>query len=142
MIRRRWTHVVSVGVLLAAAFSAVPVYAFGYWNVPSNFCQCAGYGLGAGYHACYVLGPSTLHDCFAHGEVRVPCAPQPAYSCGDCGYNFDFRRGAHFAPIQYHPAVEVAAPAAEQTPSLAPEHLPLPEGTAPVRPVFDPPVEP
>jgi hypothetical protein len=54
--------------------------AAGYYNLPGSFCQCFGYGNGAGYHSCLVLGPSTWNGFCAPHEVRLPYAPQPPYA--------------------------------------------------------------
>ena len=69
-------HLIAAGSVLASASAAS---AIGYYNLPGSFCQCFGYGNGAGYHSCLVLGPSTCEGfCDTH-EVRLPCPPQPPY---------------------------------------------------------------
>jgi hypothetical protein len=163
-----------VAAAFATAFAMVTApmaaHAVGYWNVPGNVCQCWGYGWGAGHHACLTLGPITNEGCFAHNEVRLPCAPQPPYACySDPGYNFDFRQRAHAvtyeqstAPVEYEPnqpqlqQLPQAQPLPQQhqgespplgVPELAPDSLPMPDETLPDMPepkraLFDPPVEP
>ena len=89
MLRRRrrlCAALCFVGVLFAV--DVAPVSAVGYYNLPGSFCQCFGYGNGAGHHACLVLGPSTPWGCCAPNEVRLPCPPRPSYDgygCGNCG---------------------------------------------------------
>lgn len=160
MVRR-----LSLGLaaLMVALTAHSPAHAIGYWNIPGNFCQCAGYGWGAGYHACYVLGPPTCRGCCAHHEVRLPCAPQPPYASYGCGQvNYDFRRPADVASPTYGTGVEPYTPAiqgelpedeptlrevpADQLPSPGPESLQLPENAPTLvptssRPLFGAPVE-
>lgn len=98
------------------ALTASPVAAVGYYNLPGNFCQCFGYGNGAGYHSCLVLGPSTCWGCCAPNEVRLDCPPRPSgYGCG-CGYGYG---GNDFAPVHYSPAPEPAASPTEYRPEPA-----------------------
>jgi hypothetical protein len=78
--------VVCVAALAVVGISVPSVSAAGYWNVPSSFCQCIGYGYGAGYHAPLVLGPITCHGYVNYNEVRLPCPPRPQY-CG-CGFEY------------------------------------------------------
>jgi hypothetical protein len=62
--------------------------AVGYWNMPGNFCQCWGYGWGAGYHSCLVLGPPSCDGILNPHEVRLMCAPGPPSYCDhatNCG---------------------------------------------------------
>ncbi len=66
-----------VGICSATIPSAL---AIGYYNLPGSFCQCLGYGNGAGYHSCLVLGPSTWAGFCAPNEVRLPCPPRPPYA--------------------------------------------------------------
>ena len=120
-----------------------PAQAIGYWNVPGNFCQCFGYGWGAGHHACFVLGPPNCDGFLAHGEVRLPHAPQPASACHYYGASaYDFRRPAEFAPNTYEPTLE-AQPASLSESNLepTPDPLTMPEERVPARPIFDAPVE-
>lgn len=73
--------------LIAALFASPSAFATGYWNLPSNFCQCAGYGCGAGYHAPLVLGPISCRGWFATNEIRLPVPPRPpyiGYQCPHC----------------------------------------------------------
>ena len=87
MLRRR---LIQFGAALCAAAgmlatSVEPATAIGYYNLPGSFCQCFGYGKGAGYHSCLVLGPSTCSGCCATNEVRLQYPPQPPYACyGNC----------------------------------------------------------
>jgi hypothetical protein len=158
MVRRLLACVAPFAALVAVLSTAGTARAIGYWNVPGTFCQCAGYGWGAGHHACYVLGPINCRDCFDHGEVRLPYAPQPPYACyGGGTYNYDFRQPGQYAPVEYQtmpqdvvPTTDVSTPEAtlpEPAPqSLTPDPLPMPERSipepsAPSRPLFDSPVE-
>jgi hypothetical protein len=70
-----------------AGFATSRADAVGYWNVPGNFCQCWGYGWGAGYHAPLVLGPPTYAGWLNPHEVRLACPPGPpcGYSCESAG---------------------------------------------------------
>jgi hypothetical protein len=115
MVRRHF-HLLSavvcvvVGLLMA---TNQPANAIGYYNVPGSFCQCFGYGNGAGHHACLVLGPSTCAGFCATHEVRVECPPQPPYSdynYGQCkqGYSGEASQGSWIpepAPMQVAPQV-------------------------------------
>jgi hypothetical protein len=104
--------------LCAAAFLGLSVatlapsaaQAIGYYNVPGNCCQCWGYGCGAGYHACLLLGPVSYHDCCNHGVERLPYAP-----CLRCGY----------AGCGYGCGCNVGEPSLLE-PSVAPAQLPAP----------------
>jgi hypothetical protein len=78
--------------ILAVALVPASAGAIGYYNLPGNFCQCFGYGVGAGYHAPLVLGPISNHGCFADNLRRLPYAPAPycdwsarGYDGGECG---------------------------------------------------------
>jgi hypothetical protein len=89
MLRRRFTTLcaaicAAVGLM---AIAAAPVWAIGYYNLPGSFCQCFGYGNGAGHHACLVLGPSTCSGLCTTNEVRLEYPPRPPYGCygGGCG---------------------------------------------------------
>ncbi len=157
-------RVISLVAVFAVALAMAPTaWAIGYWNIPGNFCQCAGYGWGAGHHACYVMGPINCKGFCTHHEVRLPCAPQPPYaSYADGGYSYDFRGAAPYAPASYvpgsvsnTPAIEGILPEDEPTlreapvgpmPELMPDTLPLPAESAPsaptsFRPLFGAPVE-
>lgn len=73
--------IVAMLAALAIAGAVVPsASAAGYWNLPSTFCQCFGYGYGAGHHAPFVLGPIQCGGYCNHKEVRLPCPPRPPYS--------------------------------------------------------------
>jgi hypothetical protein len=81
---------ISTIVLLGTMAAATSVRATGYWNVPSNFCQCMNVGWGAGYHAPLVLGPIRCDGWLRHSEVRVSYPPSAGCSCyanGHCGCN-------------------------------------------------------
>jgi hypothetical protein len=96
------------GILLTAA----PAAAIGYYNLPGNFCQWCGYGNGAGYHSCLVLGPSTCQGACSPNEVRLACPPQPP--CYGCGYY----GSGYYAPPQYDgPAPRPAAAQYAPTPA-------------------------
>jgi hypothetical protein len=99
-----YRQLLSVSIVAAAliATSATTVHATGYWNLPSNFCQCIGCGFGAGHHAPLVLGPANWDGICAHNEVRLPYAPSAPY--GGCGHHFA-------APTLMEPAPEPVAPA-------------------------------
>jgi hypothetical protein len=73
-----------LAAVLLTFMTAGPAAAIGYWNLPGNFCQWAGYGNGGGYHACFMLGPITHEGWATPNEVRLPCPPNPA--CAGCGY--------------------------------------------------------
>ena len=81
MLRRHCFRLFAVGCLAAALTAATsePARAIGYYNLPGSFCQCFGYGNGAGHHACLVLGPSTCEGFCATKEVRLEYPPQPPY---------------------------------------------------------------
>jgi hypothetical protein len=82
-------------IVVAACIAAVSVpqaRGVGYWNEPGNFCQCVGYGKGAGYHAPFILGPPEHCGWFNPHEVRLACPPGPPsyYNCGaTCGCSED-----------------------------------------------------
>jgi hypothetical protein len=82
----RARHCVAIIVVSAVMTASGPsLLATGYWNLPSTFCQCVGYGNGAGYHAPLVLGPIYCDGYFDSKEVRLPCPPRSPYSWYDCG---------------------------------------------------------
>jgi hypothetical protein len=90
MARRRNIFICTLACAMGAltAFASGSALAIGYYNAPGSFCQCFGYGNGAGHHACLVLGPSTCHGFCSTHEVRLECPPQPPYAyynCGLCG---------------------------------------------------------
>jgi hypothetical protein len=92
-------------------FAAAPASAVGYYNLPGTFCQCFGYGNGAGHHACLVLGPSTPWGCCATNEVRLPYPPQPTYDCSGGAWLAEPTllppAGPQFAPspVTMHPQI-------------------------------------
>jgi hypothetical protein len=170
MFQRTFASLAVVVATLSAVASTEQAVAVGYWNVPGNVCQWNGYGFGAGYHAKFVLGPITVHDCCAHNEVRLPYAPQPPYSCycqNGCGYGFDQPSvlAPSAAPTAVFPAEdEVGAPVPveveqNELPALEPDDVdmepvspasedssappppPMPQPSTSARPLFDPPVE-
>jgi len=93
MLRRNLIRFGAALLAIAGTFAAtIPTAsAVGYYNLPGSFCQCFGYGNGAGYHSCLVLGPSTWNGFCAPHEVRIPYAPRPPYDwyrncqCGPTG---------------------------------------------------------
>lgn len=109
----------AAGSVLASASAAS---AIGYYNLPGSFCQCFGYGNGAGYHSCLVLGPSTCWGfCDSH-EVRLPCPPQPPYGYYGSGYCNSDARGTW---------LEGQAPMQMTAPQPAPEPTPMPSAMRP-----------
>jgi hypothetical protein len=93
----QWDFAVSKRSGVAAAIVAIWVLhhssktaeAAGYWNVPSNFCQCVGCGCGGGYHAPLVLGPMSCSGWCAKNHYRLPHAPAPCHGCGHWGGGFE-----------------------------------------------------
>jgi hypothetical protein len=90
IMHRRFSKLFGLSIF-AGLFLTAPIYAAGYWNVPSTFCQCIGYGCGAGYHAPLVLGPVSHAGWLDHNEIRLPYAPRPAYApgCYNCRNTFE-----------------------------------------------------
>jgi hypothetical protein len=127
MVRSLMKCAVFVVGFAALFMAAEAAHAVGYWNVPGSSCQWWGVGFGAGYHAKFVLGPISIHECCAHNEVRLPYALQPPYGncgCYGCG-------NTYVSPTMLEPTVHS-------------EHvLPAAEGTEPAsQPAFEPePVE-
>ena len=105
--------------LLAAACTAAPAPAAGYWNVPSNFCQCMGHGCGAGYHAPLVLGPVSCSGWLDRNEIRLPYAPRPHYGHGSGNCSDSFHGPSMLEPASFVPA------GAQFTPTPAAHHAPL-----------------
>ncbi|HEY3391476.1 MAG TPA: hypothetical protein VGK58_02125 [Lacipirellulaceae bacterium] len=89
---------------------ASPVEAAGYWNVPSNFWQCAGCSCGGGYHAPLVLGPMSWHGWCSKNHYRLPYPPAPGYGCRHCDAGFE--QPAIMEPMP-QPAIAPVAPAAQ-----------------------------
>ena len=93
MLRRNFTQLLAAlcAVAILGTLAVPSASAIGYYNLPGSFCQCFGYGKGAGYHACLVLGPSTAEGCCATNEVRLAYPPRPpyayygSYGCGPLG---------------------------------------------------------
>jgi hypothetical protein len=171
MFRRAFASLAAVIAIFAAVAASEQAFAVGYWNVPGNFCQWHGYGFGAGYHAKLVLGPITCWDCFAHNEVRLPCALQPPYSCYcqsgcNCGYGQPSVLAPSAAPLAMPAMTEetyspVPVEAEENVPpGLEPDDVqlepdsspaertyappppsPAPQSDTSFRPLFGPPVE-
>jgi hypothetical protein len=79
IIRSAAAVVASVCVAAATVPRALAVC---YWNEPGNFCQCAGYGYGPGYHAPLILGPPDHCAWFSSNEVRWAFPPGPPNYCG------------------------------------------------------------
>ena len=142
----RLIRVANVAFLLFVSFAGTSASAIGYWNVPGNVAQWWGYGWGAGYHACLVLGPVSHKGAFAHRHVRLPHAPQPPYGCYDgCTYNFDFRQTHPSAPDEYQPLPygnSTFSTPASVPDALAPDTLPMPAAPAAPEVIFSAPVEP
>jgi len=78
------TLAAAIGLL---AFASGSARAIGYYNLPGSFCQCFGYGNGAGHHACLVLGPANSRGFCATNEVRLEYPPQPPYGYYGCCCN-------------------------------------------------------
>jgi hypothetical protein len=76
--------IVAAGLFASLVVAVEPAAAISYYNVPGSFCQCFGYGNGAGHHACLVLGPSTCEGFCSTHEVRLECPPQPPYGYYNC----------------------------------------------------------
>jgi hypothetical protein len=114
--------VVSVNSLAAGQEAA----AIGYYNLPGSFCQCFGYGNGAGHHSCLVLGPSTCAGFCSTNEVRLPHAPQPpCYQYGGCEYGAAAEASWMNSPTRLYPSGPEPLP--EPTPA---EYVP-PQAMAP-----------
>jgi hypothetical protein len=144
MVRRSSRILAALAAAASLLMLSGSARAVGYWNVPGNFCQCWGYGWGAGHHACLTLGPITHEGCFAHNTDRLSYAPRPPYACYGAGsYNYDFRQPVDYAPVHYQSAPQQELPS---EPEMTPEVLPLPEeaqpeASEPTRAIFDAPVE-
>ncbi|MGD9633324.1 MAG: hypothetical protein AB7G28_09325 [Pirellulales bacterium] len=98
--------IVTFAAALIAFASARSANAIGYYNVPGSFCQCAGYGNGAGHHACLVLGPLDCHGFCSTHEVRLECPPQPPYAYYNCGLYGEGSQGTWIqesVPVQLAP---------------------------------------
>lgn len=115
--------VTSAAALIAFA-AARPAAAIGYFNVPGSFCQCMGYGNGAGHHSCLVLGPMSCQGFCSTHEVRVECPPQPPYAY----YNNLYRAGSNGTWIQESVPVQFAP---QSTPAAEPLPTPTPAGMRP-----------
>jgi len=86
-MRCRFFRAAAAIVVVASIVAVVAVReakAIGYWNEPGNFCQCLGYGDGAGYHAPLILGPPDHCGWFTLHEVRLACPPGPPNYCCNC----------------------------------------------------------
>jgi len=115
-MRQRCKTFIATGSLAASlALIAVPAGAIGYYNLPGNVCQWLGYGNGAGYHSCLVLGPTTPHGCFAHHEVRLAHPPAPTCGCGGYDHSAAPRLGPSILPAD-HP--EQLPPPAAMRPQI------------------------
>jgi hypothetical protein len=110
-IRAGAAIVVAARILAASVPQAKAV---SYWNEPGNFCQCLGYGDGAGYHAPLILGPPEHCGWLTLHEVRLACPPGPPnyyYNCGgSCG-------GGESDQTLLEPAAPVSQP--QPTPASA-----------------------
>ena len=112
MSSRRFTKFAAVTCVALAAWTvaATPAFAAGYYNLPGSFCQCFGYGNGAGYHACLVLGPLSCRGFCTTHEVRLDCPPQPPY-----GYYGNARCGSSMGGTLLEEPVPTPTPAASGT---------------------------
>lgn len=103
--------IVAVGCF---AIAPRPAHAIGYYNVPGSFCQCFGYGNGAGHHACLVLGPLSCRGFCDTKEVRLECPPQPPYAYYNCypygAYGPPLPSTWLDEPVPVRPAVQAPAP--------------------------------
>lgn len=106
----------------SALASASVALAIGYYNLPGSFCQCFGYGNGAGYHSCLVLGPSSCWGFCDPNEVRLPCPPQPPY---------DYYSGGSCNPDARGSWLEGQVPMQMTTPAPLPEPTPAPSAMRP-----------
>jgi len=106
-VARRIFYSALLGAALVAMCSSTPAGATGYWNLPSSFCQCTGYGCGTGYHAPLVLGPIDWDGWCAPNEIRLTYPPSPPSGwagCGRCGD--DIAAPTMLEPTPAAPAVE------------------------------------
>jgi hypothetical protein len=112
---QRPRHLRFFAALSAVAFvatMATSAPAAGYYNLPGSFCQCFGYGNGAGYHSCLVLGPSTCNGWCAPNEVRLECPPRPPYAYYGSPQCNSMNSGTWIQePVQVEPAVAEPTPA-------------------------------
>jgi hypothetical protein len=111
-----------LAALLAWAAGATSAGAAGYWNVPSSFCQCMGYGLGAGYHAPLVLGPVSYDGWLATNLHRLPYAPAPPGAGCMYGSYHEFAQATRLEPARVAPAPR-QIPLAPQPTSRVPRPL-------------------
>lgn len=164
-MRRRnlmlWLAVVFATILGAACTEQAR--AAGYWNMPGTHAQRAGHGYGGGYHAPLILGPVRCDGWYLGTPVRLPCAPSPFCGCGTCG---DCERmveatssidsfvpttspvpasaPAAAAPVETRTVEPIPATNSEDAaeyPEPAPEPA-VDQVVEPLRPLFDPPVQP
>lgn len=115
---RRCNFQILAALVAACVFmgaSARPALAIGHYNLPGSFCQCFGYGNGAGHHACLLLGPKSCEGFCATHEVRLECPPQPPYGYYGCGPCNSITHGSWL-----NDGVQIQAPATEPTPAPAP----------------------
>jgi hypothetical protein len=124
---RRIFQILCAILCVATSSVATLVGAAGYWNVPSTFCQCFGFGC---YHAPLVLGPSRCDGWCRHNEIRLPYAPSsPAAWCGNYDCDCDCSRPSRLD-------VEVVAAPPVSGPVEAPVEAPGQPDT-----LFAPPIE-
>jgi hypothetical protein len=141
--------------LLAAFACASTAAANGYWNIPSTFCQCVGYGWGAGYHAPLVLGPITCRECLDHKEIRLPYSPAPSCGycqsvgpCCECGLPSRLEgsitpyQSSPYQPAQHHYEEPTAEHVEASQQVGMPEQIEMPEVPPHHRPIFEAPIEP
>lgn len=137
-----------LAVIAMSVAHALPRFAWaaGYWNVPGTFCQCMGFGCGAGYHAPLVLGPVSWEGWCAHNEIRLPHAPSPScgpYFWGTYGASYSFESPSRLVPAGYTDTPAQATIIAPATGASAPGTIPTqPPTPAFPHSLFGPPVEP
>jgi hypothetical protein len=120
-MRRPLIALAPIAALFAILLVAAPAGAVGYWNLPGSFCQCFGYGWGAGHHASFVLGPITIDDCLAHNEVRLKHPPSPPCACYDyCDSYGSFCQPSMIEPAASPSTVYAPAPAATRPLNYSP----------------------
>lgn len=117
--------IVTSAAALFVLAAAHPAAAIGYFNVPGSFCQCMGYGNGAGHHSCLVLGPASCQGFCSTREVRVECPPGPPYA---------YYNGAMYGGSSQGTWIQESVPvqfAPQPTPASQPAALPTPAAMRP-----------
>mgnify|MGYP007073195355 CR=1 FL=1 len=86
---------------LCASNAAAEIY--NLFNTPSTLCQCAGFGVGPGYHAKMIVGPGNNFRTNPHGMTMLPGTPRANYTSCWChaspGPGGTALTGA---PVHYH----------------------------------------